>query len=143
MAAPATLDPSQCIVIFNGQQLQGFAPGTFVKPSRDEDAVSKTTGADGEVVRVRNRNRGGSVTVTLLQSSASNDVLSAMANLDENGLPGGVGALLVKDNTGRALYSAEAAWVKKQPDGEHAKEATTREWVIDCAVLAMFVGGNN
>lgn len=143
MAAPATLDPSQLLAVFNGSQITGYFTGSQVKVVRNEDAMTLVVGADGEAARIRNRNRSGTIEFTLHQASASNDILSGMANLDEAGLPGGSGALLIKDLTGRALYSAESAWVKKQAEGEHGKEIGGRTWVLETNNLAVFVGGNN
>ena len=142
MATPAlSFDPGACSVVFNGVQLHGFAPGTFIKAARDEDAFNKQIGADGEVARIRNRNRGGTVEVTLIQTSLSNDVLSAQAALDEAG-GGGNGSLQLKDGNGSTLITARAAWVKKMADTEWGKELTTRTWVFDTGELVIFVGGN-
>jgi hypothetical protein len=142
MAAPSlSFDPSQVIVAFLGTPLHGFIDGVFVKVSRNEEAFKLQVGADGEAARVRNRNRSGQVTITLQQTSVSNDVLSAAAALDELG-SGGVGALLIKDLNGSTLVSALSAWVRKVPDAELGKELGQREWVLETGTLAMFIGGN-
>jgi hypothetical protein len=134
-------DPGNVTVTFLGAVLHGFAPGTYIKASRDEDAFTKQIGADGEVARIRNRNRGGSVELTLQQTSTANDVLSAQTLLDQAGT-GGYGPLLIKDPSGTTLLSAPVAWIKKVADVELAKDLTTRTWVFDVAAFDMFVGGN-
>ena len=78
-----TYDPANVIVSIGGTPMSGFADGTFVMVSRDEDIFSKVSGADGEVSRAKSNNRSGSLTLTLMQTSMSNDVLSAIAVLDE------------------------------------------------------------
>lgn len=136
-----TYDPAQIVVTLGPYLISGFAEGTFVKVSRDEDAFLKKVGVDGESARARNKNRAGSVELTLLQSSASNDTLSSIALADE--LAGqGVYPLMIKDLQGTTLVMAPNAWVKKVADVEEAKEITDRAWVLDCASpLQMNVGG--
>jgi len=135
-----TYDPGQVIVSFAGVILHGIAPDTFVTVERDEDGWMKTAGADGEVARTRNRNRMGRVTATLLQSSSSNDELSALAILDELSASGS-GPLIVRDLNGTTLCAAENAWIVKFANAEFAKEHGNREWMFDCDKLEMFVGG--
>lgn len=135
-----TYDPTQIVVILGGAPMVGYADGTFVKVTRDEDAFKKYVGADGEVTRARNRNRGGTIEVTLSQSSPSNDILSSYANADEDGnmiIPA-----LVQDLNGTTLEYAAQAWVKKPADSEYGKDVAGRAWVIDCASLDRQVGGS-
>ncbi len=135
-----TYDPSEILMSFLTSPIVGFADGTFVKVERDEAAFTKMTGADGEVARSRNKNKGGKITFTLAQWSPSNDILSAAALVDE--LSGtGVGPAFVKDNQGTTLALAANAWVEKMATAEFGKEQGNREWVIDCASIEFFVGG--
>jgi len=134
-------DPGRVVVTFRGVLLQGFMDGTFVSAERTEDAYTMPVGAGGDVTRVRSRNRTGSVTATLMAASPVNDLLSAIAAIDEEtGL--GTGALLVKDLMGTTLCNASVAWIKKMPVGEYATDASARAWVFDCAELKMHIGGN-
>lgn len=135
-----TIDPGKFPMTFKGVNIVGIADGTYVEVERAEDGWSMYVGADGEVTRVRNRNRTGAVTFTLSQASITNTQLSAIAIADEKGGTG-VGPLLIKDLNGETVYAAKEAWIRKIPKGEHAKEATTRQWVIDCAELTMVIGG--
>lgn len=136
-----TYDPKQIIVNFLGITITGFAEDSFVEVDYDEDAFIKKTGAGGEVARTRNQNKGGSVKVTLMQSSPTNDLLSAAAILDRKAGTG-VGALQVKDGLGTSLHSAAEAWIKKVPASPYAKALGEREWVFDCAELEHFVGSS-
>jgi hypothetical protein len=134
-------NPAKVAVSFNGIQLVGFMDGTFVSCERAEDAFETAVGAGGDVVRVRNQNRMGSVTVTLQAASPSNDDLSAIARDDEAfGLD--YGDLLVKDGNGTTIARAEIAWIRKLPNVEYADSESGREWVFDCAELLMDVGGS-
>lgn len=134
-------DPAQVHVIFNGILIEGIAKDTFVLAERTNDMFSVMVGADGEGARAKTNDTSGTVTVTLMQSSISNDALSAIAAVDE--LTGdGVGALLVKDGLGRTILAAESAWIKKIASVEYGSEITNREWVFETDDLQMFVGGN-
>ena len=133
-------DPGRVIVTFRGILIQGFADGTFVNAERTEDAFAKVVGASGDVTRVRSRDRSGEVTLTLQAASPTNDLLSAVAQIDEStGL--GYGPLLIKDLNGNTLLLAEQAWIRKAPAVEFGTDASNREWVFDCAALDMTVGG--
>jgi hypothetical protein len=70
------------VLVVNGVQIQGFAPGTFIKVSRNEPSFKGKAGAGGDYVRTRNRNRAASSCFTLLRSP-SNDYLSGLISLDE------------------------------------------------------------
>lgn len=133
-------DPALVIVTFRGILIQGYADGTFVTVARDEDTFSKSTGAGGDTVRVRNRNRNGSITITLQAESPTNDLLSAIAALDEaSGL--GTGPAQMKNLNGSSLCSSAQGWLVRPSDSEYAKDAGQREWKIDCHDLKMTVGG--
>lgn len=134
-------DPGSIVMTLAAQPISGFAD-TFVSAEREENAYTKRTGADGEVARVRSRNRSGSVTITLMATSASNDILSALARLDEE-TGQGVGEFMMKDTLGRTLIAAPNAWVAKVAPVEFGKEIGDREWLIEVDVLDVFVGGTD
>lgn len=126
----------QVTITFGVIKLEGYGPDTFVKVERNEDSFMSKVGADGEVARTRNLNRTGKVTATLLQTSASNKLLQAALIADEltpNGLS--IFPLMVKDNSGNAIWVAKEAWIMKPAATEGAREVGTREWVFECATL--------
>lgn len=136
-------DASQVLMIMAGIPVQGLADGTFVSAAFNEDGFTLTVGTDGEGTRAKTNNRSGRVTFTLMQSSSSNDLLSALHNLDLNSPNGdGIGPLLIKDRSGRTLITAESAWIVKHPDAEYAREASTREWIVETDELIASQGGN-
>lgn len=139
--AVKTYDPKSYSVIVGGHIVGGYADGTFVKVSRNEDAFTMKVGADGEPSRTKSNNKSGMLEITLLQSSSSNDVLSGYALADELN-NGGQVPVLVKDGNGTSIYASESGWVKKMPDAELGKEMGERVWVIDMGSVDMFIGGN-
>ena len=133
-------DPARVVITWAGILIQGPAAGTFVSAERADDGFKMDIGSAGDVTRVRNRNRSGSVTVTLQAASPTNDLLSSRVALDE-AFGTGYGPLQVKDLNGTTLLLAEFAWVRKLPTVEAADEASNREWIFDCASLDMNGGG--
>ena len=133
-------DPKKVVVTFGGVLLQGYASGTFIVVEETEDAFGMEAGAGGDVVRVRNNNETGTITVTLQAESPTNDLLSALSKIDRRtGL--GYKPIMVKNLFGTTLANAAEAWVRKSPNAEYATEAGSREWVFDCAKIDVFIGG--
>lgn len=137
----ATYDPKNLSMIVGGQIMSGFGDGTVVKLSRNQQAFMLKVGVDGEGTRSKSNDKSGKIEITLMQSSASNDVLSAYASADELSNTGAV-PILFRDNSGRTLATALTAWVQKLPDTEFAKEVSTRTWVFETDTLEIFIGGN-
>jgi hypothetical protein len=138
-----TYSADEVIVTFGPVILSGFADGTFISVEQNEDAFTLMVGADGDSCRAKSNNRSGRMTATLLQSSAVNDLLSAIYNVDINSPSGdGINPLLVKDNTGRTLHAAEKAWITKIPNTTFARETESREWVFETDNMQFFLGGN-
>ena len=137
-----TYDPKNVSISLNGIPLNGFADGTFLTVEREEDAFNKTVGSDGIVSRAKSNNRSGMATLTLSQTSPSNDVLSSIALADELD-NAGVGSFVVKDQLGTTKVFAGTAWVRKIASPSFGKEIENREWVIDLAQVDIFTGGNS
>lgn len=136
-----TYNPADVTIIFAGIPVGGFADGTFVTVARDNPSFTSLTGSDGEGARSKSNDKSGTVTITLLQTSESNDALSAVALLDEN-TGDGVAPLMVVDKSGRTICAAETAWIEKPADAEFAREISNREWVLKTDNLQMGIGGN-
>lgn len=136
-----TYDPKSVLIIVGGAIMGGFTDGTFLSVERDDDAFAKETGADGETSRAKRNNRSGSATLTLHQTSPSNDILSAFALADELD-NSGVVPFLVRDLSGRTTLFSALGWIRKVPATPYSTEIEDREWVLDLADLDFFVGGN-
>lgn len=141
MPSPATYDPSKIIVVIGGAIIGGFADGAFVNVEYTNDFFTKVTGADKLTTRVKQNDFSGSITLTLQQSSPSNDILSGFVALDRSANAGVVPAI-IKDLNGTTLVASAYAWVRKPPVVEFSKEVSNREWVLDCAEMEEHVGSN-
>lgn len=140
--ATKTYSPKRVELIVNGTPMKGFADGTFISVERSSDAFSTNVGADGEVSRTHSSDKTGKITLTLQQTSDSNDFLSALSILDEKTLLGQF-AVLLKDTNGKTVAASPSAWIDKVANAEFAAEISDREWVISCSELTSFVGGNS
>lgn len=136
----STYDPAKIVVNYGGHNIEGYASGTFLTVSRKEDSFSLETGSDHRSIRTRQNNESGALSIVLLQSSLSNDVLSSFALIDE--LTGnGAAPLTVKDLRGTSLYTTPFAWIVKPADGGFGKSNTNRDWKFECIRLKMHTGG--
>ena len=133
MASPivGTYDPKKVIINFGGNILSGFTDGTFVEIApNDADGFKKRVGADGEVVRAMSADNTHEITVTLMQSSLSNQVLSTIRNTDK--LTGmSMMPLTVTDLNGATLGFWPQAWIRGDPTWGYGVEDTDRQWTFD------------
>lgn len=136
-----TYDPKLLVITFGGVPIVGYADGTFLTVSRNNDMFAEVSGASGEVSRAKSNDRSGLAVLTLKQTSPSNDVLMGAALADEFG-NAGVREFLAKDALGSSLFFSAFAYVKKVPDAGFGKEIDNREWNLFLADLAVYVGGN-
>jgi hypothetical protein len=136
-----TYDPKSVIITVGGVPMSGFSDGTFCEIVRDEATWTKVVGADGYVTRGKTNNFSGTMTLTLKQSSPSNDVLSGFIALDEL-TNSGIVPVLVKDLSGNSTYFSGQGWVQQYSNSTFDKAITDREWTIALATLDLFVGSN-
>lgn len=136
-------DSNRVQISFAGIPCQGYADGDFLTITREADAFTSVVGTDGEVSRSKSNDRRATIEVTLMSTSPTNDLFSAVLAADINANGGaGVGAFLVVDLSGASLYSSGNAWITKGPDVTYSREATERTWTLQCDKLYEFTGGN-
>lgn len=115
-----------------------------VTPARNEDAFTLKMGVSGSGARSKTNNQSGRFMIVLMQTSPSNDLLSALHILDESTPNGdGIVPVIVKDLNGTSLHTGAHCWIVKGPDAENAAEAGDREWILETDKLISFHGGNN
>ena len=136
-----TYNPKEVIVTIGGIPMSGYSDGTFLEIVRTEQTWSTIVGADGFVTRGKTNNFSGTLTLTLKQSSPSNDVLSGFIIADEL-TNSGIIPILVKDLSGNSTYFAAQGWVQAYANSTFGKEINDREWTIALANLDLFVGSN-
>jgi hypothetical protein len=136
-----TYDFVALIITFRGVVLGGFADDSLMKITRNEETWRLKVGTTGEAARARNRNRSGSIELSLLQSASENDLLSQILAQDE--LDGtGIGPAMVRDLLGTTLVHGDGCFLEKPADSSYSKEIETRPWKIIVPDMDMFVGGH-
>lgn len=136
-------DPQEVSASLAGIPISGYAEDTFIEINQEADSFVDVVGVDGTVSRSKVSDKRATIKFTLMQTSETNDLLSALAELDDS-TPGGagVGALLIRDNSGRAVYEGPQSWIMKPPDVAFGKQAGPRVWTIRTARILRQDKGN-
>lgn len=140
-----TYDPKKFDIIFAGVPLnKGTADGTFLVVASVGPGFTSKSGVDGEVTRTRMHDRRYTARLTLMQTSAINDILSALYAGDRDATNGrGVAAFSVQDRAGTTVLEASKAYIADDPDLSLEAEASTREWVFELSDVTVTHGGNS
>lgn len=130
-----TFDPKHLIVKVGTFTIEGFGE-QMLSISRPNPMFVQQVGATGHVCRVKTNNLATDVGFTLQQCSASNDILSEIATVDELRSTG-VFTLSINytppvGESKRLLFSS-TAYIEKKPDATWANSNQDREWMIKCA----------
>lgn len=133
-------DPAQVEVTVMSQSIVGFSEEK-VTVERANPGWELTVGADGDATRVKSNDLSGTITITLQQTSPSNNLLSTLFEIDDSD-DTGVVAVTIKDEKGFTYVSAPKAYVEKLPEASFAKTHSDRVWVLRCHELTYFLGGN-
>ena len=134
-------DPKKVTLTLGAHTAQGFADGTFITVARNNQMWTVHSGASGETARSKSNDRSGTIELVVMQTSLTNDFLSAQVALDESSLNSGKFVLGLLDSNGITVCGAVEAWVQQQPSAEYSKEISDRTWIIETGDLEMFVGG--
>ncbi|WP_196595245.1 phage structural protein [Pectinatus frisingensis] len=137
-----TYNPKDITIIAGYQQLTGFSEDDMIEVKPRGDGIVPYDGADGEVGRSIDPNNCLEITVTLAQTSASNDVLSAFYTADKN-TGNGMFPFVVKDLSGTTVISATQAWVLKYADSKIGRKIDTRQWTIQTGQADVNIGGGS
>lgn len=141
MADGATIDPLALHVLIGPHRVSGRARGTWLTVAYNNDEVAVLSGVDDESTFVDSVDRSATVTITLMQSSDSNDILSAHMVANRT-TPGGIAfPLNIVEENGRTVYTAAVAKVSKMADGTWSDGGEVRTWTIVVPKLVGFVGG--
>lgn len=136
-------DPAQFPIVLGGVQMQGFSESNMCKFEFETESFSDVVGVDGDVTRSKSMDRRAKLTVYLMQTSPTNDLLSAMYNAGRVGTNGGdVVAARVENVNGRLVIAGPEAWIMDTPKPTYGKTAAEYEWVIRIANCEAFFGGN-
>ena len=125
-------DPDTIVITVNGTPISGYADGTFVSVERDEDSWTTVVGSQGEVARARSRNLSGKITLTLMQTSASNALLEGLMIADDYSQQGQF-VVSIADTNYKGICLSDSSWIVKPAILSYGRELEDREWTIQCA----------
>ena len=124
--------------------ISGYAEDSFVNIEREMDTYQHYTGVDNTATRIYSANTSGKVTVSLQQSSASNDLLTALYNYDKSSRnSSGLFTLTVKDGSGRSVMFSQEAYIGVVPGQAYGSGMSTRDWVLHCTQMEDIIAGNS
>lgn len=117
-------------VIFGILELEGYAEGDDVVTIESEtEQFADIAGAKGDVVRSQTNDNRCTVTVKLLQTSASNKELTALYNLDRT-TGAGILPLVVEDKETGESYVVNNAWIQRVPSIVRGQGVNSMDWII-------------
>ena len=124
-----------------GHTITGRGTDAFLSVAREGPVTTKTVGADGEAAPSIAKNASGSFTITVLQTSVSNTILSSILTAWENEVARFYFPVTVVDTSSQgSLYEAEQCWIQGWPEAAFGVAVGQNTWVIETGVLRMFHG---
>jgi hypothetical protein len=145
----ATFAPNDVTVVITQQStgiahiVSGYSEDSIVNIERNAETFTMYTGADNTSTRIYNANKSAVITLSLQQTSASNDILSQLYRNDADSRDSsGLFSLSIVDASGRSKYFSDDAYIGVVPNSAFANSMQTRDWVLHAHNLDTFIGGN-
>lgn len=137
----ATYVPDEVVAIMGNHIIGGWQNGTRISAEQPDDTWTTHNGTD-LISRSLTYTGLFIVTLTLQQTSESNDRLSFFHNQDVITRIG-FKEFSITDFAGTSKLMSPNAFIMKLPTQDNAVEVGTREWAIICPdVTGAIVGGN-
>ncbi len=137
-----TYAPNQVKIVMGALPISGLAEDTFVTVTEIGEGIASFVGVDGEVARSMSRDSRLRITLTLMQTSASNAALTALHQADRATEGNGAVPVSVTDLRGTSLHASDSAWIVKMPDAGYGAKVGSREWTIETGSAINVIGGN-
>jgi len=142
MAGLANYCPDEVDVLLAGFiPVKGFLDGTFIEITKDVQPFQTRVSADGQVMRLYQQSDVYTLTLTLMSTSETNDVLTKLWQLDEITQKGKF-PVLVKDKTGTDLFFSTTSWVEVVPGIVKSNNIEGRSWTLKSIEASINIGGN-
>jgi hypothetical protein len=121
-------------------RVSGFSPGSAVAVAPATARFTRIDGVRGQVARVRQRLRAGTIGFVLEERSWINAQLELLHTADD-AAQSGVCAVMIFDEDGLDLAVSPQAWIVGRPAWQKGNGPGTKAWGLDCARLELFNGG--
>ena len=145
----ATFAPNDVTVVITQRSsviahiVSGYSEDSIVNIERTAETFTMYTGADNTSTRIYNANKSATVTLSLQQTSSSNDILSLLYANDSNSRnSSGLFSLQISDSSGRSRYFSDDAYVGVVPNSQFGNSMQVRDWVLHAHNLDTYIGGN-
>jgi len=139
MGGVFTYSPKEVVLVVAGYQVTGWESITI---ARTVDGFIPVRGIRGKNTRVRSTDTSAMITIPLLQTAMSNEVLSEIHTQD---LAVGTGRieLLLKDGSGSSVFGSTEAYILGYPVATYSGGAEYREWRLFCQTTSTYIVGAN
>lgn len=142
-----TYSPEDVIITIGNDNfshiLSGYVDGTFITITRVVDHSTPYVGADKTNARVVRSVKNCDITLTLHQTSESNDVLSQLLTRDETSRDGSdLFYITIKDTRGRTVASSPVCYIVTNPDSDFGTDIAERAWGLHAINMTHHTGGN-
>lgn len=129
--------PKDVVCSWNGIAIEGFAPDSFLRLQRTSPLVTPVVGAGGQVALTRNADKTGTIEIELMQTSLSNQMLSAIqAKQDDMELEEDISSnFVIYDPSGSVLATGINAWLQELPQIELGRDQNSKTWIFGCEKL--------
>ncbi|AAQ14791.1 virion structural protein [Salmonella phage FelixO1] len=137
MAMYQQYSPKDVVCSWNGIAIEGFAPDSFLRLQRTSPLVTPVVGAGGQVALTRNADKTGTIEIELMQTSLSNQMLSAIqAKQDNMELEVDISSnFVIYDPSGSVLATGINAWLQELPQIELGRDQNSKTWIFGCEKL--------
>lgn len=134
--------PEDVTVLLLGiKPIEGFSEGTFIKISKDVPSYTTSRSSDGKIARKYDNDDTYTITLTLMSTSPSNEVLDAWFKADRitrvAKLP-----IIIKDQLGSTLFTSTTTWIESPADVDFGTTITDRVWTLRSSQAVLINGGN-
>ena len=137
MAMYQQYSPKDVVCSWNGIAIEGFAPDSFLRLQRTSPLVTPVVGAGGQVALTRNADKTGTIEIELMQTSLSNQMLSAIqAKQDNMELEEDISSnFVIYDPSCSVLATGINAWLQELPQIELGRDQNSKTWIFGCEKL--------
>nr|DAJ98421.1 MAG TPA: Protein of unknown function (DUF3277) [Caudoviricetes sp.] len=137
MAMYQQYSPKDVVCSWNGIAIEGFAPDSFLRLQRTSPLVTPVVGAGGQVALTRNADKTGTIEIELMQTSLSNQILSAIqAKQDDMELEEDISSnFVIYDPSGSVMATGINAWLQELPQVELGRDQNSKTWIFGCERL--------
>lgn len=127
-------------VVIGGMTIEGYNDGSFVTIETPEEIFKTKRTSSGKVVRTRIKNNIYKLTLSLHQTSESNDTLWRLLTLDKK-LGDAIFPIFIKDSGSATSILAAQAWICNLPTITYSDGMEVREWELEFTSESISVSG--